>query len=46
MESAQFDIVEDRYILLTPWTNGFAQWLERAVQRFPLGAQYCVCGRA
>jgi len=46
METEEFDIVEDRYILLTPWTNSFVQWLERAAQRLPFGAQYYVCGRA
>jgi SAM-dependent methyltransferase len=46
MEIGHFDIVEERYILLTPWTNGFARWLEGAAKRLPFGAQYYVAGRA
>ena len=29
MEAEEFDIVEDRYILLTPWTSGFASMICR-----------------
>jgi SAM-dependent methyltransferase len=46
MEIGHFDIIEERYILLTPWTHGFAQWLEGATKRLPFGAQYYVAGRA
>ncbi len=46
MQLGHFDIVEERYILLTPWTNGFAQRLEAAAKRLPFGAQYYVAGRA
>jgi len=45
-ETGHFDIIEERYILLTPWTNGFARWVEGAAKRLPFGAQYYVAGRA
>jgi ubiquinone/menaquinone biosynthesis C-methylase UbiE len=46
MRSAGFDILDERYIVLTPWAGRLAQRLEHALGRLPLGAQYYVAGRA
>jgi SAM-dependent methyltransferase len=46
MESQGFATIESRHILLTPWRNRVALGVERAMSRFPLGAQYYVVGRS
>jgi ubiquinone/menaquinone biosynthesis C-methylase UbiE len=46
MRSAGFDILDERYILLTPWAGRLARRLEHRLGRVPLGAQYYVAARA
>ena len=45
MEGVGLEVVSQRYILLTPWSNAAASWLERSSGQFALGAQYYVAGR-
>jgi SAM-dependent methyltransferase len=45
MEGAGLEIVDQSYILLTPWRNAVASRLEGASRQLALGAQYYVAGR-
>lgn len=45
MEGAGLEVVEQRYILLTPWSNAATSWLEHASRQLALGAQYYVASR-
>jgi hypothetical protein len=38
-------VVEERYILVSPWGPRLSRWLDRRLKRVPLGAQYVSVGR-
>ena len=45
LQGAGLEIVGQRYILLTPWRNATARWLEDTTRQLPLASQYYVAGR-
>ena len=45
LAGAGFEIIEQRYILLTPWEYEVLSQIEMFLQKVPFGAQYYVMGR-